>query len=209
MSGGRVSVVCLGMLAAMLGAVGDVSAQSFRHEGPHPEWYWVPSQPDESRVGGCFGHCGQGCSGTLSVCGTYRHEWVRRLDGPVHENGPLTGTECRFEGMVPADWPGGYLEGVEYSFTIYRYTAAGQWIFLGQTHRACEDHDAACRSAGHCFSPPMLLPPIHHLIALLRSTTCFSRNKDWSYPETFTHWKTTEIHLLGNSCQVYVGSTSG
>ena len=42
MSRSRVSVVCVGILAGvLLGAVGDVSAQSFRRAGLHTDWNWV------------------------------------------------------------------------------------------------------------------------------------------------------------------------
>ena len=206
MSGSRVRIAGLGILAGvLLGAVGDASAQSFRRAGLHTDWNWTPSSWDESRVDSCFGHCGAGCGGFLSVCYNERHQWVRTIDGPVQSHGPLTGTECRFEGMVPADWPGGYLEGVEYRFTIVRYTAPGRWIFYGGYHSVCEEHDRACRAAGGCAGAGVGA----NLLGLFGGLSCRARPETWSYSETFTRWRTTDMHLLGSACEVYVGSTSG
>lgn len=193
------TVVLLFVLTAISG-----SAQVRRYEGLHPDWLWAPGF-DSSRVNDCFGHCGAGCGDGFSICGD-RNTLVRRIDPPLRTSTFQNQRECRLTEPVPADWPGGNLDGEWYTFTATRYTAQGAWIFEGQWDSLCEWHDQECRRAGGCGNPRTYLA---HLMALTAAPTCSARPRDWSYNETFYRWQFTEPWSTGRTCQVWVGSTSG
>lgn len=182
----------------------DASAQARRYEGIHPDWLWVPGF-DSSRVDDCLGHCGAGCGSAFAICGD-RHTLVRRIDPPLSSETFANQRECRLIDFVPADWPGGYLDGEWYTFSATRYTARGEWIFEGQWDSLCEWHDEQCRRSGGCSNPRTYWA---HVMALVEAIPCNARDRNWSYEENFYRWQFTEPWSTGLSCQVWVGSTSG
>ena len=174
-------------------------------DGERSDLNWRPTSPDERTVNSCHGHCGAGCHG--SKCGA-RNYWIKDIRGPV-ETDVLEGTECIYDGLIPADWPGGTLEGELHSFTATRLTAPGTWTFYGATARACAEHDSACRMAGTCINSNIVLDNLWALILVLFRGCGTLTLEDWSYPETFYHWTRTDPWPTGQSCQVWVGSTTG
>ena len=202
-------VVCVGIAgASLIVLAGEVSAQTYRYEGLHPDWYWAPGA-DGSRFDDCPGHCGGGCGSSFAPCGD-RHEWVRRVDGPLRSSTFANQMECRAndDGFVPPDWPGGYVDGEIHSFTATRYTAAGTWTFEGQEHSLCIEHDEACRSAGGCAVPKAW--PGHVKAAWWLLIGCSATPRDWGpYSETFYRWQFTSPRSTGRACQVWVGSRTG
>lgn len=101
------------------------------------DWYYSPS---DSPLGGCFGNCGAGCSGTVAgienfnICGGPNRYWDLEI---------VAGPEPYIE-----TWEQGCLHGIPVQRLVQSYIGIGRWTFHGWGNTACAQHDITCGIPG-------------------------------------------------------------
>lgn len=105
---------------------------------------WGSFEPNNSRVGDCYGHCGESCSSNFAVCG--RSQWVTEI---VSEQRPAGGGG---EGWICC--------GPYETWAAYDYWEIDVvHTFYGTCGDECRAHDACCREIPCWLCPPPPSPP--------------------------------------------------
>jgi hypothetical protein len=121
---------------------------------------------DENQVGGCYGHCGAGCTNNFGGCtwGGWSH---------VYDGAP------NLVGQVPLNC---YCQGGNQQeiCDLYEVYATNAWhTFTGEVAVGCIVHDACCRTVwGGCWDPICYAPMLE---ALADSCGPFTWGDSWTY----------------------------